>query len=117
QRRGIARQQSGPLHEGLSKRRLVDVELNPPLADTNDHSVADLLRVRQEIGESDGHRNGRRIDVTEAFLVRSLDEIAGVLEFNRQEEGRRSIDASHFATLSVRSARVDVVLPESETRR
>jgi hypothetical protein len=44
--------------------------------------------------------------------VRAVDEVARLLKFNREEEGRRRVDAAHGAARAVGAAALDVRDPE-----
>src|SRR5215207_7380348 len=80
----------------------------------DDHAAADLLRLRQELLNREGHGPVR--DVAEGRLVDAVDEEAGLLELDGEEEGRRRVDALDLAALLVGAARLDVISPEGPAR-
>jgi len=91
-----------------------------PTCLAHDYSLPNLLRIQQKLIQAhDGHRklmraaNGRcsgRISVSR--LVNSLNEVIGVLKFNRQEESGRGIDALSVATFWLRGTAINVVDPK-----
>src|SRR3954463_3359812 len=48
--------------------------------------------------------------------MQAVDEVSGLLELKREEEGRRDVDALDLAALRVRAARLYLVSPEGEAR-
>src|SRR5262249_31497456 len=58
-----------------------------------------------------GHELGKGWAATERSQVHAIDEIARLLEFAFDEEGRRDIDAAIVNAASIRSASGDLVGP------
>ena len=74
------------------------------------HSLPDLLRVWKKLLEPDGHRRSRQIAVRSS--IHPVNQIAGLLEFYRQEKSGRSISTLEINASRVASARGNLVGPE-----
>src|SRR5205085_9028435 len=115
-----------PVDELQREGGLVRLQLLLPVALSDDYVPPDPLRVGQELVEPDdgdaqlmraAEAGGpRRISV--GNLVDPLDEIAGLLELDREEEGRRDVDAAdrQVGGRRVRAVR-HLASPEGEARR
>src|ERR1043165_3077715 len=86
---------------------LVRLDLLLPVALPDDYALVNLVLVAQEDGVA-----RRTLGVAEGGLVRADNEVAGLLELDGEEEGRRDIGARALAARRVRAARLDVVRPE-----
>src|SRR6185503_10834497 len=60
-------------------------------------------------------RDRSAVEVAISSFIRAINQESRLLEFYRQEEGSGGVDAFHFATLLVGTARFDVVYPEVES--
>src|SRR5205823_10239675 len=114
-RRRVGGGESRARDEGEGEPALVRFEPLLPTRLTDDDAVLDGLRVGQELVAPHGRDAARRVAV--GRLVEAVDEEARVLELNREEEGRRRVDALDLAALRVRAARFDVRSPELRARR
>ena len=58
---------------------------------------------------------GRASVIAVGRLVNSFDQVARFLEFDRQKECGRGVDAPDFATANIGAAHIDVVYPKVQT--
>src|SRR5437879_11633840 len=72
--------------------------------------MTNLLRIRQKLIELDQHRGIRQIAVSR--FVYAIDEITGLLEFNREEVSCGDVDTLHFYALMIAATGGDLVRPE-----
>src|SRR5581483_2386138 len=86
-----------------------------PITLIDDYAVADLRRVCKELSARQRHRRILQIPVSR--FVGSIDFVTRLLEFDRQEERGRNIDALDLDALRVAATRADLILPESVTIR
>src|SRR5258706_3492270 len=105
------RKKLSSLHKRQRKRLLVRFQLRLPVADAYLYPLCDLLRVPQKVGEANRYRSSRKI--AKPGLVHSVNEIARLLKFNRQEESRRNVDQSDLTALRIR-ARSYLVHPKGQ---
>src|SRR6266550_9484823 len=92
--------ESGTQHEIQGKGLLVGLQLLLRASLTNYYILPNLLSVWQKLNVPDGYRETRQ-DMR--HLIESVDKVASLLEFDRQEECCRHVDAPNLDTLSVRS--------------
>ena len=109
------------VREGL----LIEFQDCLPTRLVHNYSLANLLRVRKKFVEPHyGHRKRMKAIKTRSAgrvaiggLVHALDQITGLLEFNRQKISGRDINSLGLNTRLVRSARGYFIRPESQTGR
>ena len=65
----------------------------------------------------DPAKGRRTVRVAVSSFVDPLDQITGLLKFNRKEEGCRDIDAFHFNALWIGAADRNFVRPETDSTR
>src|SRR5205085_7860211 len=78
----------------------------------DDDALVDLALVSEE-----GRVAGRALGVSEGGLVCADDEVAGLLELDREEEGGTGVDPLDLDTVRVRAAGSDALRPEGEAGR
>src|SRR5207237_302625 len=95
ERRGVLRGERVAPDEGGGERALARFELLLPAVRADDDAVADGARVEQELFDAARLSGVGR-------LIQTVDEVARILEFNREEEGRRDVDALRLVALGGR---------------
>src|SRR5205085_11615304 len=108
---GELRHELRPLHPCAREVRCVLLKLLLPVALTYDDAAPDLLRVAKELAIARQRARAREA-VGERGPVEAEDLVARVLELDGEEEGRRDVDALHFAARRVRAATRYLVRPE-----
>src|SRR5207249_2085531 len=102
-----------PLHKLSSEALLVVLEHLLPAGLSHNHTLTNLLRVRQEFGIANSwHRKlmraakgGRTNRITERSLIHSLDQITRLLKFNRKEVSCRDVHSLQVNARLISSAR------------
>src|SRR6266536_3200703 len=110
------------LNEGIEVRDLVVLKCCLPGTLIHDYVFGDGLLVSEELIEAnDGHADVvgavecRDLGVIAVrSLVSALDQVAGLLEFDRQKERAGSVDSTYVSALGISSTRIDLVVPERQ---
>src|SRR5215831_14653017 len=110
QRGRIGAGESRSLDKISHERLFVGVEFLRPAFFQHDYAVADLLRIRAVLAQSQGHGSSLKAPVSS--LVGAINQKTGLLAFYRQEERRRCVDAFGFTTTRIIAAGFNVIDPE-----
>ena len=78
----------------------------------NNDALPDSLRIRQKLTEPDGNRCVR--DIPERCLVKTIDFVASLLKFDREEIGGADADTLCFNALCIVAAGRNFVSPEAQ---
>src|SRR6267142_1471425 len=98
-------------HEIQGKGLLVGLQLLLRARLTDYYILPNLLNVWQKFNVPDGYRETNVM----SRLIKPVDKVAGLLEFDRQEKRCRRVDAPNLDTLSVCATRCDLVSPKSQS--
>src|SRR5439155_12560292 len=88
----------------VSEGRFVLLQLLLPAVCAHGDVPPDLLRIGPELFQAR--------HPTKALFVKTVNQVAGLLELDGEEEGRRDVDSFDLNALSIRPAIADLVCPE-----
>src|SRR3989442_5727664 len=112
------------MHEVICERLLVALQLHIPTRLTDHNSLANALRVGEKFLEA--HSGNQKLvrssisrsssGIAVSYLVKTLDQVTGVLEFSRNEEGSRHRNSFRVDALLINAALSNLTSPEILTR-